>query len=328
MKCSSHPDVDAIGQCVSCGRQICKDCRVVSKKKDLCRTCFVKRVGEATKVKHSPLIAALLSLLIPGAGQIYNGQAKKGIAYLLGFWLIFPWLFGIKDAYANAKEIARYKLVPRYKPGSVAALVIGVALFVVYGSISGFFLVKTLPYIVTAREKYMSYYCRRNLEQVEGAKKMYFVMRGRKDRMPKWKDLIPKYMQMKPKCPTDGKYLLGGVNTPATCSVDVNQTEWAGDDHVLGAGIGWLDFFSAAKKRAGFADKRSKRRRAAQRSGKRTSGKKGDSSKTSPGRVCRVYMKNGEKFRAKILKETKTELIFEIEGGSFSLNKKDIARIE
>ena len=328
MKCANHPDIDSVSQCISCGRQICKDCRVVSKKKDLCRTCFVKRVGEATKIRHSPLAAALLSLFIPGAGQIYNGQIKKGIAYLLGFWLVLPWLFGIKDAYATAREVARYKLVPRYRPGHTMALIMGLTIFILYGSISGFFIIKAVPYFVTAREKYVSYYCRRNLEQVESAKKMYFVLRGRKDRMPKWKDLIPKYMQMKPECPTGGKYSLGGTNTPAKCNVDVNQTEWQGDDHVLGAGVGWFDFFSAAKKRAGVTEKRSRPGRATKRSGKRTSDKKSFSSKTAPGRACRIYMKNGEKFSAKILKETKTELILEIEGGSFSLNKKDIARIE
>ncbi|MCL2785954.1 MAG: hypothetical protein FWD81_01855 [Methanomassiliicoccaceae archaeon] len=67
-------------------------------------------------------LAAVLSLLIPGAGQIYVGKIGRGIGLLvlaiviaslalLFFWLIVPlifyvifWIWNIFDAYNLAKE--------------------------------------------------------------------------------------------------------------------------------------------------------------------------------------------------------------------------------
>ena len=39
--------------------------------------------------KRKPILALILSLLTPGLGQIYNGQFKKGISYLIGFFLVY-----------------------------------------------------------------------------------------------------------------------------------------------------------------------------------------------------------------------------------------------
>jgi signal peptidase I len=39
--------------------------------------------------KRKPILAFLLSLVTPGLGQIYNGQFKKGVSYLLGFALVY-----------------------------------------------------------------------------------------------------------------------------------------------------------------------------------------------------------------------------------------------
>jgi Mn2+/Fe2+ NRAMP family transporter len=62
------------------------------------------------KEKHNPGIAAVLSFVFSGLGQIYNGQIKKGLfviflsflsifiliigAILIGFWLFGKVLFG------------------------------------------------------------------------------------------------------------------------------------------------------------------------------------------------------------------------------------------
>ena len=46
-----------------------------------------------TKPRNS-LIVFLLSLFLPGLGQVYNGQPKKG-AFFLGLILFFPLLFGV-----------------------------------------------------------------------------------------------------------------------------------------------------------------------------------------------------------------------------------------
>ena len=62
----------------------------------------------------SPILALILSLIICGIGQIYNGHWKKGIALLVVFiilYLIFvplvliPWIFGMYDAYTMAEKI-------------------------------------------------------------------------------------------------------------------------------------------------------------------------------------------------------------------------------
>jgi len=39
--------------------------------------------------KRKPILALILSLLTPGLGQIYNGQFKKGISYLVAFYLVY-----------------------------------------------------------------------------------------------------------------------------------------------------------------------------------------------------------------------------------------------
>ena len=43
--------------------------------------------------RKSPWAAFGLSFLIPGAGQFYNGQSGKGLAFL-GWWLGGAWLYG------------------------------------------------------------------------------------------------------------------------------------------------------------------------------------------------------------------------------------------
>jgi TM2 domain-containing membrane protein YozV len=69
--------------------------------------------------RKNPGLAAVLSFIFTGLGQIYNGQIGKGIGFLvLGiifaltiFFLIglilYPvfWIYNIYDAYRTAKDI-------------------------------------------------------------------------------------------------------------------------------------------------------------------------------------------------------------------------------
>lgn len=55
---------------------------------------------------RDPGLAALLSLIIPGFGQIYNGKILRGIFWLIitpGFWIgtagLFGWPFHLISAY-------------------------------------------------------------------------------------------------------------------------------------------------------------------------------------------------------------------------------------
>ena len=63
---------------------------------------------------RDPFIAGILSLIVPGLGQIYNGRILAGIVWLLlalfvwGWtWGLFGWVFHIIAAYcaySYAKE--------------------------------------------------------------------------------------------------------------------------------------------------------------------------------------------------------------------------------
>ena len=55
---------------------------------------------------RDPALAAVLSLLIPGVGQLYNGRVLAGILWLIltpGFWIgtggTLGWIFHIISAY-------------------------------------------------------------------------------------------------------------------------------------------------------------------------------------------------------------------------------------
>ena len=74
---------------------------------------------EKTRGKRkNPLLAALLSLIIPGLGQVYAGDLLRGFALLAGLgisfclmaliigFLTFPaiWIFAVIDAYKMVKK--------------------------------------------------------------------------------------------------------------------------------------------------------------------------------------------------------------------------------
>ena len=70
----------------------------------------------------NPTVATLLSLVITGLGQLYNGQIFKGVAFFVSMviswmlttpftlfigWLLVPivWILGMVDANSSAKRI-------------------------------------------------------------------------------------------------------------------------------------------------------------------------------------------------------------------------------
>ncbi|WP_394739912.1 zinc ribbon domain-containing protein [Natronococcus roseus] len=92
--------------CEHCGSEI-------SMEAELCPSCGVRLESN----EKSPGVAALLSAVINGGGQIYNGDVVKGIAimgvqvinvilifFLIGF-LTFPlvWIYSVYDAYKTAQ---------------------------------------------------------------------------------------------------------------------------------------------------------------------------------------------------------------------------------
>ena len=65
-------------------------------------------------------LITLISIFIPGGGQIYQGSYLKGILILLLAWLILPWLYGIYDAHTGASRFNR-ELLELIYPESMPA---------------------------------------------------------------------------------------------------------------------------------------------------------------------------------------------------------------
>ena len=98
--------------CSSCGE-------VIKKEAEICPNCGVRQKGVSGNGEKNPGIAALLSLIFVGAGQIYNDQVGKGIGLmvlqfvnvilmfvLIGFLTGFvTWLYAVWDAYNTAEKI-------------------------------------------------------------------------------------------------------------------------------------------------------------------------------------------------------------------------------
>ncbi len=64
-------------------------------------------------IKKDPILAGVLSFLVPGLGQMYVGKFGRGailfILYIIGWFVfVFPaiiiWIIAIWDAYKTAKE--------------------------------------------------------------------------------------------------------------------------------------------------------------------------------------------------------------------------------
>lgn len=74
---------------------------------------IVQREGDGQsppRIAHSAPLAAALSLVLPGMGQVYNGQRDRGIACALSAVLVLPWLFAIVDAFRTGRMIQQGRL--------------------------------------------------------------------------------------------------------------------------------------------------------------------------------------------------------------------------
>ncbi len=75
--------------------------------------------------------AVLCSFVIPGLGQIYNGEVGKGVAMLFGTFIgviffiipgIVVWIYGIYDAYATADKMSKGSIP--FKPNNPFNLIV------------------------------------------------------------------------------------------------------------------------------------------------------------------------------------------------------------
>ncbi|MEW6008330.1 MAG: hypothetical protein AB1629_01695 [Candidatus Omnitrophota bacterium] len=173
MKCFFHLDRESARVCNHCGKNICSECSVELKGEIYCKDCLALKAGGEKKEERSPALAAILSFIIAGLGQIYNGQIGKGILIFFTSWLIIPWVIGIVDAYKIAVKINQGKILVKSRPGCLIAAVIGVVVFGI-----GIFMVALLaaiaiPNLLRARLAANENFARIKVETIATAIKDY-----------------------------------------------------------------------------------------------------------------------------------------------------------
>jgi TM2 domain-containing membrane protein YozV len=98
------------------GDAFCRQCgETISQYAEICPKCGVRQKSE-----KNPGTAAVLSFLVVGLGQIYNGEIGKGLLFMfiavicfllisvvIGLFMLPGfWIFNIFEAYATAKKMS------------------------------------------------------------------------------------------------------------------------------------------------------------------------------------------------------------------------------
>lgn len=125
MKCYNHSEIEAAYYCQKCGKPCCNECIIQKDALFYCLECYKGNTVKIEKIAN-PIIALLVSIFIPGGGQIYAKEYLKGLAILAtfigiidmlyeerdlkffalgGIALFLVWLFNLIDAYNEAKKI-------------------------------------------------------------------------------------------------------------------------------------------------------------------------------------------------------------------------------
>lgn len=134
MNCAYHSQNVAAVQCNGCGKPLCPACDHRIKGFPYCQDCIVQGVDllrqqantnyvPFVKKKTSPLVATLLSFILPGLGAAYNGQTVKAFVYFAVFIGLFQmavltggtplfvlgfigmWFFSALDSWRTAQMI-------------------------------------------------------------------------------------------------------------------------------------------------------------------------------------------------------------------------------
>ena len=97
----------------------CRNCgEVIDAQAEICPECGVRQRSPDTGSGNDAGIAAVASLIIPGAGQIYLGHLGRGLGFIVasfvaGLFSVFLvgipfllaiWVYGIYDAYHLAED--------------------------------------------------------------------------------------------------------------------------------------------------------------------------------------------------------------------------------
>ncbi len=100
----------------------CRECgEIIRENAEICPECGVRQRSPSGGFDNDAGIAAVASLLVPGAGQIYLGHLGRGLLFLFGSFvagllsvflvgipfLLAIWVYGIYDAYHLAENPER-----------------------------------------------------------------------------------------------------------------------------------------------------------------------------------------------------------------------------
>lgn len=134
MNCAYHSQNVAVVQCNGCGKALCPACDHRIKGFPYCQDCIVLGVDllrqqnqsnyvPFIKKRTSPIVATLLSFVLPGLGAAYNGQTVKALVYfaifvglfqmsvltggtpLFVFGFVGMWFFAALDSWRTAQMI-------------------------------------------------------------------------------------------------------------------------------------------------------------------------------------------------------------------------------
>jgi hypothetical protein len=108
--------------------------------------------GFDDRVPHAVEIAVALSVLAPGAGQVYNGQDDLGTSTLVWSFLIVPWVKSVPQARERAKKVASY-WAPWPEEGSIKRALRHVLIFYVIVASLGAFASWTWGKVVERAER-------------------------------------------------------------------------------------------------------------------------------------------------------------------------------
>ena len=80
MKCFYHLERESGGECSVCGKPLCRECLSVSGAAGLCARC-----GKAEKIVTGALnpLWGILSIILPGLGQLARGEFIKAVAIFI-----------------------------------------------------------------------------------------------------------------------------------------------------------------------------------------------------------------------------------------------------
>lgn len=105
MKCEYHPEAEALGICVSCGRAVCADCRLMLVNRTYCQACADRVFHEKDFVRPSEGRSGLLT-----AGGVL-GIVGGAFGVLYALVVIGEWVYQLTDSGSSLSDEASWTLV-------------------------------------------------------------------------------------------------------------------------------------------------------------------------------------------------------------------------